>query len=259
MTHRALGSDRRGFTLIEVTLAIVVGVVVLAGVLSAYGQYRNQARITQGKLNLSTIRQAAEMYKYRKGQPLPLGFVGTVQSHSANTDTLMVTIAPTDGALLAQNSVMCFGALGAGISGVVKNWTNGSTTVTLTAPITTGQTGMMVRSGVLGNVDDRCEKLLSIPDPNPPVAGMGLSDPWLGYTNVRPSPNPGSKLPEYVQGSGFKYNATKYKNGQEVWGGLAYFMDSNEVEYILPAPNFTPSPPPNLGYFPADPPLNWGR
>jgi len=51
-----------------------------------------------------------------------------------------------------------------------------------------------------------------------------------------------------------------YVAGQNVtWGGLAYDNSNGSVEYVLPNPESANKPPAALGYFPGDPPVNWGR
>lgn len=244
----------KGFTLLEVTLVIVIGIVLIAGASAMFTQYRNQARVNQGKLNMSALRQAVELSRYRTGaQRFPMGFVGSVQSIAG---LVITTNSAPDTNYLPAGTVLCFGGTGTGtVTGRVGSV--GPTSITLGGAATgTITNNTIIRAGLLGNVDDQCNKLVPIPDPNPTVAGMGLSDPWLGYTNVRPSP--AANLPEFRPGIGFVYNDTRYRNGTEVWGGLVYLMDRQTVEYVLPAPNVTPTPPANLGRFPGDPPINWG-
>lgn len=268
--NRAPGSDRRakregksreapsnGFTLLEIALVIVIGVVLAAGASAAFQSYRTQARINQGKINMATMNQAMAMSRYRTGQPTPLGYVGHTTGPVTNSTTVLQVSSSANSASLPTDTILCLDGTGpsavrarvTGIPGVNQIG------ITVLPPGITGTLpgGRIVRAGVLGNVDDQCNKLVPIPDPNPTLPGMGLSDPWLGYTNVRPSPAP--NLPEYVSGTGFKYNATR---PNDVWGGLAY-LGNGQVEYVLPAPGLTPTPPASLGRFAGDPPINWGK
>lgn len=247
--------DKRGFTLLEITLVIVIGIVLVAGANAAFQSYRNQARVTQGKLNLATMRQAMSMARYRTGADTPLGYLGNTTGSLTSSSTVVNVSSGTTLTNLPAGTTLCFGGTGTGtvqakVNSIGVNQIGIRDVTNLTGTLASPQ---IVRAGILGNVDDQCNKLVPIPDPNPTVPGMGLSDPWLGYTNVRPSPRP--DLPEYVPGTGFKYNPTRTT---DVWGGLA-FISNGQVEVVLPAPNLTPSPPANLGRFPGDPPINWGK
>lgn len=246
----------RAFTLIEVALAIAVGAILLALTVSMFKQYRDGALIQQGKLNLATLKQAMAMYKYRKGRPIPMGYVGTVNSVAANV--VSVAVAPIPVTNLPQGSILCFGP-DRGITGTVSS-VSGSTITLLANPSGPVSPGWILRAGMLGNVDDQCSKLLPVPDPAPTVPGMGLADPWIGYATVRQLPFDLSTLPAYNPGTGFVYNPG---DTNDVWGGLYYYTTGNntnaEVEYVLPDPSPSPHPPASIGYFPGDPPVAWGR
>lgn len=59
----------RGFTLLEVTLAVLVGIVLLAGSAAAFTMYRQQAMIQQAKTELQQVRSQLSMAEYRQGIP----------------------------------------------------------------------------------------------------------------------------------------------------------------------------------------------
>ncbi|MNT23451.1 hypothetical protein D3C72_1588700 [compost metagenome] len=59
----------RGISLLEVSLAVSVGLMLTAGGVYAYRQHLKSTQVTQAKLMLSTMRQEIEMYRYRTGRP----------------------------------------------------------------------------------------------------------------------------------------------------------------------------------------------
>ncbi len=60
---------QRGISLLEVALAVSVGLMLTAGGVYAYRQHLHSTHISQAKLMLSTMRQEIEMYRYRTGRP----------------------------------------------------------------------------------------------------------------------------------------------------------------------------------------------
>jgi prepilin-type N-terminal cleavage/methylation domain-containing protein len=248
------GRRRPGFTLVEITLVIALGTIILAAAMSAFSKWRDQARVNAGKLHLASIQQSAAMIKYRTGKPINLGYAGNAQTVSGTTLTLPApgpTVDPSNESRsqLPLGSTVC--VEGQPYRVIAAPGANVLTVQPSFPPTLSGTP--RVRSGLQGNVDDKCEKLVSISDPEgSPVPGMGLSDPWIGYTNVRPIPG-ANNLPTHDPNRGFIYDP----NRNDVWGGLAYFGD-NKVEYVLPYPTSTPKPPASIGYFPGDPPKDWG-
>lgn len=62
MTRKQLG-----FTLVEVILAIVVGLVVMAGGFAAFHQFNETAKINRAKAIVATVQSSIQQFKYRTG------------------------------------------------------------------------------------------------------------------------------------------------------------------------------------------------
>lgn len=61
-------AGQRGFTLMELTLAIAIAMVVLAGSMWALKQHNAEARVQQSKVTLATLRTQIASFRYRTGQ-----------------------------------------------------------------------------------------------------------------------------------------------------------------------------------------------
>ncbi|MBM3268771.1 MAG: type II secretion system protein [Candidatus Sericytochromatia bacterium] len=239
----------RAFTLVEVTLVIAIGAILVAGTFWATKAYRDNTRVQAGKVDLSTLRLAAEGYRYRTGNRLPYGIASRLAT-PPGPSSLTIASASTEFAVQARDVLCVYPSAGSpmplritSVAGNVINFTGSTTGMAAGNP---------VRAGALGNVDDQCTDLVRTGFAGAePISGMGLSDPWLGYTNVRPST--AANLPSYDTSKGFQYNPAR---PNDVWGGLVYL--GNDLEYVLPDPTGT-RPPTHLGYFPGDPPKNWGK
>lgn len=57
-----------GLSLLEVALAVSVGLMLTAGGVYAYRQHMKATQITQAKLMLETLRQGVETSRYRQGR-----------------------------------------------------------------------------------------------------------------------------------------------------------------------------------------------
>lgn len=57
-----------GISLLEVSLAVSVGLMLTVGGVYAYRQHMKATQITQAKLMLETLRQGVEMSRYRQGR-----------------------------------------------------------------------------------------------------------------------------------------------------------------------------------------------
>lgn len=60
-------TTQRGLSLLEVALAVSVGLMLTAGGVYAYRQHMHATRVTQAKLMLATIRQEIAAHRYRTG------------------------------------------------------------------------------------------------------------------------------------------------------------------------------------------------
>lgn len=63
----------KGFTLIEVLLAILVGSFIMAGTTAAYRQFNATAKINRAKAIIATMQSNIQAYKYRTGTPPSAG------------------------------------------------------------------------------------------------------------------------------------------------------------------------------------------
>lgn len=235
----------RGFTLLEVTLAIVVGLVILSGALAAFKQYRDGARINQAKLQLATLKQNIAMARYRTGTFPILGAVA-----AANLSGTSLTV-PATAVIPNGTALRLIGAGGAATASVQSG--GGTTNLVLAAVTSLANGAVTVCAGVAGNVDDQFNKYLPVPDPSPAISGMGIGDPWTGFQSVRPMV--GATVPAR------NVNGYQYVSGDpdDVWGGVAYDVNTGNAEYVLPDPASLTAPPAPIGYFPGDPPVNWGK
>lgn len=58
----------RGMSLLEISLAVSVGLMLTVGGVYAYRQHLKATQITQAKLMLETLRQGVETSRYRQGR-----------------------------------------------------------------------------------------------------------------------------------------------------------------------------------------------
>ncbi|MBI6546099.1 MAG: type II secretion system protein [Cyanobacteria bacterium NC_groundwater_1444_Ag_S-0.65um_54_12] len=279
------GQRLAGLTLLEITLAIVISILILTASVVAVKQYRTQSRIQQAKINLATIRQNIAMWKYRCGTYPPLGDANgvTTLAVAANPADTTLTVASANGLCRGQGLRLVSGAnrLDVQISEINGN------VLTLQNPTPLGGAlvwaiGTNIQTGIGSNLLDLAGpgvtllKFLEVPEPpGAPIVGHGLGDPQLGYLKVRDSA--AADVPCWTPGdtragcNGFSadrlgYQVVPARAATDVWGGLAYNPDPNlrrgglapgQIEYILPDPASEPAP--ELGYFPGDPPANWGK
>ncbi|HEY9724143.1 MAG TPA: prepilin-type N-terminal cleavage/methylation domain-containing protein [Oscillatoriaceae cyanobacterium] len=75
-------SRRSGFTLVEVSLAIAVGLVLMAAGIYAYQGMQQSARFSQAREMVGTMQTNIGMEKFRLGSPPPLS---EVQSNTDST------------------------------------------------------------------------------------------------------------------------------------------------------------------------------
>lgn len=73
---------RRGMTLIEIALAVTIGLALLIGSVYAYNQTKVSAEWSQAKTMVGTISTNIAMQKFRTGQP------PTLAQLQSNTDNL---------------------------------------------------------------------------------------------------------------------------------------------------------------------------
>ncbi|GEM_PF-2057969 len=81
---------RNGFSLLEVTMALAISLVLMAAGTYAYRQHMRAAQINRAKVMLETIRQGIAMYRYRQGTFPPIGtlIAPATPSLYANMDDL---------------------------------------------------------------------------------------------------------------------------------------------------------------------------
>lgn len=79
---------RNGFSLLEVALALSVGLAMLAAGVYTYKQYTRGMQINKAKLMLASMRQEIAMQRYRTGSYPVLGadYVATPSIRSNTTD-----------------------------------------------------------------------------------------------------------------------------------------------------------------------------
>lgn len=85
---------RDGFTLVEVALAVAIGIAIMAATVYAYTSMQSEARYSQWKTMVGTIQTNIAMQKFRTGTAPTLAVV------ESNTDNLGKAFWPgTSGAL----------------------------------------------------------------------------------------------------------------------------------------------------------------
>ncbi|MBU6430232.1 MAG: type II secretion system GspH family protein [Cyanobacteria bacterium REEB65] len=270
----------RGFTILEVALAIALGVALLASVATVFTQYSAQSRISQAKSFLATLRNNIAMYKYRTSSYPPDGAVGTITNVNSGAGQISVTDSvggfPTTGfAGYVTQAGSTTATLITAVSGAPP------TQVLTLANVSAFSSGKTVLSGIFGNVDDQGLPFLTAKAANGNPPGMGLGDPWTGFQEVRDltdaangnfmasdtslpcftglsatDTRPSCNGPFPAGAAGFEFSASR---GSDVWGGLAYNPNTGDIYDVLPDPLSANKPPAAIGFFPGDPPLNWGR
>jgi hypothetical protein len=86
-----LPKHRAGLTLIEITLSIAIGLVMMTGVIAAYYSTRTSSNISSARSMVSTIQTNVAMDKFRLGSPPPLTPVPAATSTtsiSSNVDSV---------------------------------------------------------------------------------------------------------------------------------------------------------------------------
>ena len=63
---------RPGFTLIEVSLAVVIGIVILAASVAGFNGVKRAAKFSQAKSMVGTVQTNLAMEKFRTGSPPPV-------------------------------------------------------------------------------------------------------------------------------------------------------------------------------------------
>jgi type II secretory pathway pseudopilin PulG len=67
-----MNSRRPAFSLVEVVLAIAVGLVLMSGTIAAYNAVRQGSQISQARTMVGTIQTNIGMDKFRNGSPPPM-------------------------------------------------------------------------------------------------------------------------------------------------------------------------------------------
>jgi len=76
---------QRGFTILEVVLAVSLGVLLIVGASAAFSAYRIQTNYNRAKMLLAGTRSNITMYRYRKGSfPKAGPVVGTCTDGNGN-------------------------------------------------------------------------------------------------------------------------------------------------------------------------------
>lgn len=262
---RARRSSPVGLSLLEVTLAAVVGLILLAGSVAGVRQYQAQARISTCKMHMAALRQAIGFYKFRTGF-WPQLYPGGAK---ADKDTRYVTwmsevpTAPTSG----QSSVVVSALPGTGKLPIGSHlvlsddagtvWARTiseatTTTLTFTPPLARSMSGTVtVRlAGLFANRDDSGKPLLDVAvPPGDTVWGNGLGDRWTAVADVKDWDDVKSR---WSTAKGWFL----YEDPASDWGGLAYEASRGELHYYLPSEGDTDG---EVGNFSGDPPYTWGR
>ncbi len=223
MTTRRTRPAPSGFTLLEVTLAVLIGIALLAGVTSAFRMYRHQALVQQAKTELQQIRSELAMAAYQSGIPCSsatstLGgvsfagglyyFGGWCPASSVQTtgSTTTMTVAAGElGGFFAgqvvgywyQDSNGQFVEGGTAIMQVSQP-AAGSVTL-LNSTINTAASGFVANGFLCSELScnlagrDSANNPIPFLDVQPPQlsagaalpVGAGIRDPWLGLDEVR--------------------------------------------------------------------------
>ncbi len=223
MPMRGIRPASSGFTLLEVTLAVLVGIALLAGVTSAFKMYRHQALVQQAKTELQQIRSELAMAAYQSGIPCSsanstlggVSFAGglyylggwcpasSVQT-TGTTTTLTVATGQLGGFFAGQVVGYWYqDASGQFVEGgtaimQVSQPAAGSITL-LNSTIDTTASGFSTSGYLCSELScnlagrDSANNPIPFLDVQPPQlaagstlpVGAGIRDPWLGVDNVR--------------------------------------------------------------------------
>jgi len=262
--NRLRGGQSRGLSLLEVTLAAVIGLILLAGSVAGVRQYQAQARISTCKMHLAALRQSIGFYKFRTGfwpqlhpggnaadsDPGYVNWSSSATSPRAGQSTLVVDALPPSGTIPAGTHVVLTddaGSMWARTTAVAN-----SPTLAITPAWSRDGAGTATvqLAGLFSNRDDSGNPFLDVAEPpgtNP--WGRGLGDRWTGVARVR---NWDDVSLQWRTQTGFAYDG----GGMTSWGGLAYNPRNGEIHYYLPSTGDDAS---EIGNFSGDPPFLWGR
>lgn len=260
--HRTARS--MGLSLLEVTLAAVVGLILLAGSVAGVRQYQAQARITTCKMQLAALRQSIGFYKFRTGfwpqlypggnasdnDPGYVSWSSTATAPVAGQSSLIIAQLPPSGVIPAGTHIVVTDDAGAMWARTTA--TANATTLAITPPWARSGSGAATvqLAGLFANRDDSGNPFLDVAEPPGDVRwGRGLGDRWTGVALVRAWADVSAQW--RVQ-TGFAYDG----GGLTSWGGLAYDQRNGEIHYYLPS---TGDDNAEIGNFSGDPPFLWGR
>lgn len=103
----ASGYTRLGFTLVEVSLAISIGLAIMAASVYAYRQVMEASKFSQAKTMVGTIQTNIGMEKFRAGTPPPLSPApGSSPAPSAAVPASLLTNTDSLGKAYYANSAV---------------------------------------------------------------------------------------------------------------------------------------------------------
>lgn len=136
-------NHQRGFSLLELSLSLAVGLAIIGASIFMYRQHMADARVQQTKMALATIRTQLAAYRYRTGQ------FPTLASMSANDAGGGQRLISGPGLVTSQGSfsepfsgiayVYPAGTSQASNGGWLYDPTTGAVTVNLSSPSVPGE------------------------------------------------------------------------------------------------------------------------